>query len=171
MASLNVDKAALSRLIAIATRVPAAVIDAIGPAPAFGRVRWQELTDLLDQDGNRARALESSRPQRFTRWTPISASRRLAAMLRTKAVAARAAENWSANDGTHAAKVARVGKRLTLTFDDRVAPQFGDFVRENAADASTTNYKDWRIRRALTQLARAGMSRLDRDQPNRSGEP
>ena len=33
MASLNVDKAALSRLIAIATRVPAAVIDAIGPRP------------------------------------------------------------------------------------------------------------------------------------------
>jgi ParB family transcriptional regulator, chromosome partitioning protein len=33
MASLNVDKGALSRLIAIATRIPAAVIDAIVPAP------------------------------------------------------------------------------------------------------------------------------------------
>jgi ParB family chromosome partitioning protein len=26
--------------------------------------------------------------------------------------------------------VARTGKRLTLTFDDRVAPQFGEFVNE-----------------------------------------
>ena len=58
MASLTVDKAALSRLIAIATKVPAPVIDAIGQAPAFGRVRWQELTDLLEQEDNRARALE-----------------------------------------------------------------------------------------------------------------
>jgi ParB family chromosome partitioning protein len=39
-------------------------------------------------------------------------------------------ETWSAKDGTHAAKVARAGKKLTLTFDDRVAPNFGDFVRE-----------------------------------------
>ena len=50
MSALNVDKAALSRLIAIATRIPGAVIDAIGPAPAFGRVRWQELTELLERD-------------------------------------------------------------------------------------------------------------------------
>ena len=33
MEALNVDKAALSRLIAIAKRIPAALIDAIGPAP------------------------------------------------------------------------------------------------------------------------------------------
>jgi ParB family chromosome partitioning protein len=53
----------------------------------------------------------------------------LAAGLRKKTLRARA-ENWVAKDGTHAAKVFRVGKRLTLTFDDRVAPKFGDFVRE-----------------------------------------
>ena len=76
MASLNVDKAALSRLIAIATRVPAAVIDAIGPAPAFGRVRWQELTDLLEQEADRARALDIVKAPTLTRWTPTSASRR-----------------------------------------------------------------------------------------------
>ena len=63
MASLNVDKAALSRLIADRHPDPAQVIDAIGPAPSFGRVRWQELTDLLDQDGNRLAPSISSRPR------------------------------------------------------------------------------------------------------------
>jgi len=129
MASLNVDKAALSRLIAIATRVPAAVIDAIGPAPAFGRVRWQELTDLLEQEGNRARAIEMVKAPTFNALDTDKRFEALAACLREKTSRARA-ENWAAKDGTHAAKVSRVGKRLTLTFDDRVAPRFGDFVRE-----------------------------------------
>jgi ParB family chromosome partitioning protein len=53
----------------------------------------------------------------------------LADGLREKTSRARA-ETWSAKDGTHAAKVSRAGKKLTLTFDDRVAPRFGDFVRD-----------------------------------------
>ncbi|MFH1344058.1 MAG: plasmid partitioning protein RepB [Pseudomonadota bacterium] len=129
MASLNVDKAALSRLIAIATRVPAAVIDAIGPAPAFGRVRWQELTDLLEEEASRARALDIVKAPTFNGLDTDKRFEALAAGLRKKTLRARA-ENWAAKDGTHAAKVSRAGKRLTLTFDDRVAPKFGDFVRE-----------------------------------------
>ncbi len=129
MASLNVDKAALSRLIAIATRVPAAVIDAIGPAPAFGRVRWQELTDLLEREGNRARALEMVKAPTFSALDTDKRFEVLADGLREKTSRARA-ETWSAQDGTHAAKVSRAGRRLTLTFDDRVAPRFGDFVKD-----------------------------------------
>lgn len=129
MASLNVDKAALSRLIAIATRVPADVIDAIGPAPSFGRVRWQELTDLLDQENNRSRAIALVKDPEFSSLDTDKRFEALIAGLRKKAQRARA-ETWSATDGTHAAKVARAGKKLTLTFDDRVAPNFGDFVKE-----------------------------------------
>jgi len=129
MASLNVDKAALSRLISIATRVPAPVIDAIGPAPAFGRVRWQELTDLLEQENNRARAIEMVKSPSFGALDTDKRFETLMAGLREKAVRARA-ETWAANDGTHAAKISRAGKKITLTFDDRVAPQFGDFVRQ-----------------------------------------
>lgn len=128
MASLNVDKAALSRLIAIATRVPTTVIDAIGPAPAFGRVRWQELTDLLDDDDKRACALEIVKAPAFGSLDTDKRFEALAAGVREKATRARA-EAWAAADGTHAVKVSRAGKKLTLTFDDRVAPKFGDFVR------------------------------------------
>jgi ParB family chromosome partitioning protein len=128
MASLNVDKAALSRLISIATRVPAAVIDAIGPAPAFGRVRWQELTDLLEQENNRARVIEMAKDSALTAMDTDKRFETLIAGLRKRTMRSRA-ETWSAKDGTHAAKVVRAGKKLTLTFDDRVAPKFGDFVK------------------------------------------
>ena len=49
--------------------------------------------------------------------------------LRVKSARTRS-ETWSAEDGTRAARVIRYGKKLSLTFDDRVAPQFGDFIRE-----------------------------------------
>ncbi len=128
MAALNVDKAALSRLIAIATRVPAALIEAIGPAPGFGRVRWQELTELLDEGENRIRAQEIVTTASFVE---LDTDRRFDALydgLRVRETRIRS-ETWSAEDGTRAARVMRSGKKLTLTFDDRVAPQFGDFIR------------------------------------------
>lgn len=130
MAALNVDKAALSRLIAVATRVPTEVVEAIGAAPGYGRVRWQELTDLLDGDGNRHRAIALVKEEGFADQDSDKRFEALVAALRTKAVRARA-ESWSAADGTLAAKVMRTGKKLSLTFDDRVAPQFGEFVREH----------------------------------------
>jgi ParB family chromosome partitioning protein len=49
MLALAVDKAALSHMISIATRVPDTVIDAIGPAPGVGRPRWIELADLIER--------------------------------------------------------------------------------------------------------------------------
>ena len=129
MAALNVDKAALSRLIAIATRVPANLIEAIGPAPGFGRVRWQELTELLDEGENRIRAQQIVMVSSFAELDTDKRFEALYDGLRVREARARS-ETWSAEDGTHAARVMRSGKKLTLTFDDRVAPQFGDFIRE-----------------------------------------
>lgn len=129
MAALNVDKAALSRLIAIATRVPGPVIDAIGPAPGFGRVRWQELTELLDEGDNRARARTITEETSFRELDTDKRFETLYDRLRVKEMRSRP-ETWSAEDGTRVARIMRSGKKLTLTFDDRVVPQFGDFVRE-----------------------------------------
>lgn len=128
MAALNVDKAALSRFIAIATRVPGEVIDAIGAAPAYGRKRWQELTELLDQGDNRQRAIGFVAEPNFKSQESDKRFEALVASLRVKATRARA-ETWSAKDGTHAAKITRSGKKTAVVFDDRVTPQFGDFIK------------------------------------------
>ncbi len=128
MAALSVDKAALSRLISVATRVPRDVIEAIGSAPAFGRVRWQELTDLLNHDGNQRRAREIIGVAAFAKMTSDQRFEALHCGLRAKALRERP-ESWSAEDGTRAARISRSGEKLTLTFDDRLTPEFGDFVK------------------------------------------
>jgi ParB family chromosome partitioning protein len=58
MASLGVDKAALSRMIALIKRLPPELIEAIGAAPSLGRLRWAELADMLEEKGKRAKALK-----------------------------------------------------------------------------------------------------------------
>ena len=128
MAALAVDKAALSRLISVARRVPANVIDAIGPAPSYGRVRWQELTELLEQHENRSRAKSVVSQATFTVLNSDKRFETLVSELKSKPSRAQA-ENWSASDGTLAARVSRGDRRMTLVFDDRTAPKFGEYVR------------------------------------------
>ena len=49
MAALGIDKAAASKMISVASRIPPTVIEAIGPAPAIGRPRWIELADQFER--------------------------------------------------------------------------------------------------------------------------
>ena len=128
MASLNVDKAALSRLIRSRPGCPPRLSTPSGqpglrPCEVAGTHRS---AGAGGQSRSRPRHRQGPNFQRVGhRQTFRGACRGL----RKKSSRARA-ENWAAKDGTHAAKVSRVGKRLTLTFDDRVAPKFGDFVRQ-----------------------------------------
>lgn len=56
MAALAIDKTALSKLIAVARRVPEDIIESIGPAPKAGRDRWLQLADRLQGVGSPDRA-------------------------------------------------------------------------------------------------------------------
>lgn len=128
MAALAVDKTNLSRLIAIATRIPGEIVEAIGPAPGIGRPRWQDLSDLLREAPQRARAARIVAEPDFARRTSDACFETLLARLR-KAPARRRREFFEAADGTRAARLSADGDRLTVTFDDRATPQLGAFVR------------------------------------------
>jgi ParB family chromosome partitioning protein len=55
MSALAVDKAMVSHMISVTTKIPATIIDAIGPAPGVGRDRWTELASQFEaQDGKEA---------------------------------------------------------------------------------------------------------------------
>ncbi|MBJ6128460.1 plasmid partitioning protein RepB [Microvirga splendida] len=45
--ALSVNEGDLSSLIAVGSRIPIDIIDAIGPAPGIGRPRWRTLMDLF----------------------------------------------------------------------------------------------------------------------------
>ncbi len=49
MQALSIDKTALSRLISVVNRLPADIVEAIGPAPAAGRDRWLELATAFSE--------------------------------------------------------------------------------------------------------------------------
>jgi ParB family transcriptional regulator, chromosome partitioning protein len=58
MAALGVDKGDMSRLVSVASGIPAKIISAIGPAPKVGRPRWAQLVDLLKTESARKKAAE-----------------------------------------------------------------------------------------------------------------
>jgi ParB family chromosome partitioning protein len=133
MASLNVDKAALSRLISFAKEIPESLIDQIGPAPAFGRVRWSELAELMKaaDNLNKARAIAE-----VADFAVMDSDRRFELLYKSLSPkrATSEPEVWKAEDGTQVARVSRGSTKLSMTFDNRVAPDFGDFVKSRLQD-------------------------------------
>lgn len=129
MAALTVDKAALSRLISIASRVPPDIIEAIGPAPAYGRQRWHELTEFLDKRPTQEHVRKLVNEASFVALGTDQRFEALYSTLRTKASRARS-EPWTAKDGTRLARITDTDKKFTLVFDKRIAPNFGEFVQD-----------------------------------------
>jgi ParB family chromosome partitioning protein len=122
MAALSVDKANLSRMISISSRIPPDVIETIGAAPGYGRQRWQELTDLLEDKVNLIGGAE---------FKALSSDQRFDALfksLKSKLTRARSAP-WVAEDGTRLVRITQTEKKFTLVIDKRIAPEFGEFVQ------------------------------------------
>lgn len=132
MSALSVDKAALSKFISLAGRLPPDIVEAIGPAPGFGRQRWAELADMLatPELRNRARSIVQDPALR----TADSDQRFLAlhAAMRPKA-APRQAEPVIASDGSRIGEVSRSAGKLIVALDAKAAPEFGEFVRQRLA--------------------------------------
>jgi ParB family transcriptional regulator, chromosome partitioning protein len=128
MAALSVDKANLSRMISISSRIPPDVIETIGAAPGYGRQRWQELTDLLEDKANLnvVRTLIGG-----AEFKALSSDQRFDALfksLKSKITRARSAP-WVAEDGTRLVRITQTEKKFTLVIDKRIAPEFGEFVQ------------------------------------------
>jgi ParB family transcriptional regulator, chromosome partitioning protein len=95
--------------------------------------------EALEGEVPRSRAFHVVAGSAFVALETDARFEALAQALRAPATRPRA-EAWVAHDGTHAAKFSRTGKKLTLVFDDRVAPLFGDFIRGRLG-ALYTEYK------------------------------
>ena len=58
-AALGVHTTELSRLLAVAVAIPAAIVKQIGPAPKAGRTRWMELAEYLQTNDAQQLALQT----------------------------------------------------------------------------------------------------------------
>lgn len=129
MASLGVDKAALSRMIGLVKHLPAALIEAIGSAPTIGRQKWAELAVLLE---NRAKMASVKKLIGQAGFLALTSDGRFQAVHDlVKATKKRAdVVDWTAPDGAKAVRISDNKARMVLTFDKRSSPKFGAFVKE-----------------------------------------
>lgn len=129
MASLGVDKAALSRMIALVARLPAEIIETIGTAESFGRQKWAALADLLEEKGKRAKALKAIQEPGFPERTSDERFQAIHDLVRT---AARKPNRmvWTAANGSRLVNINDSETKMTFAFDKRVEPEFASFVRE-----------------------------------------
>lgn len=127
--ALAVDKHQLSKLIAVATRVPAKMIEWIGPAPGFGRDRWQALAETMADQAVRKNALNFIEAEKTS---ALDTDKRFAALVDAlrERVEPRKAETCVTTDGTRIATIRRSARNISLQFDERIAPQFGNFVHQ-----------------------------------------
>jgi ParB family transcriptional regulator, chromosome partitioning protein len=129
MASLGVDKAALSRMIALIKRLPPELIEAIGASPAFGRQRWAELADLLDEKGKRVKALKLIRDPEFLSKKSDERFQVIYDLLKITRQKPHS-ETWKASNGVRPVKVVETEGKISLIFNKSVEPEFGPFVHE-----------------------------------------
>lgn len=127
MSALGVDKAALSRMIALTARLPAELIEAIGSAPGFGRTRWADIADLLEDTVKKNAVLEFVDDPGFAE---LSSDDRFQAVYdRLKQVREPARKSvWKNVSGQKAVRISENTDRLSLTFDKAISADFGAFV-------------------------------------------
>jgi ParB family transcriptional regulator, chromosome partitioning protein len=141
MSALAVDKFGVSRMISIASRIPLAVIDAIGPAPATGRDRWLELAECFREDGKEGACSallgskdfqEADSDARFAQVLNFFLSGGAMAQRAGRGKrppARRELQEWGPTADNRRVVCLTYGARVTtLAIDRRVAPNFGEFL-------------------------------------------
>jgi ParB family chromosome partitioning protein len=130
--ALSVNEGDLSSLIAVGSRIPLDIIEAIGPAPGIGRPRWRILMDLL-QDAtcikrgrhilaeNDVRALNSD-----TRFRTLVD--RLQKKERPKP------QSWEDPHGRRLVSIIFSETKCTLQIDQRPEPEFASFLASKLTD-------------------------------------
>jgi ParB family chromosome partitioning protein len=126
-ASLAVDKTELSRLISVARTIPSEVLEAVGSAPKAGRRRWIELGERLKK---RRLDLVLPRLLQDVRFLESPSDKRFQILFDALAPEGdpRSPASWTDEAGRQIATIDRSGSRFTLSFDEKAAPAFGEFL-------------------------------------------
>lgn len=139
--ALSVDKTVISRMLAIADRVPPEVIEMIGSAPGVGRDRWSDLATRFEKgttDTRTAAELIAILPDGATSDLRFDAVLRAEVNSRPKTKAPQS-ETLLSENGLPIARITRKADTVTL-----VLPREGGGGFENwLADRLPELHRDW----------------------------
>lgn len=128
MAALSLSKSHLSTLISVGRRIPAHLIEAVGPAPKAGEPRWVALADRLDVGGIEiARTVIES-----DSFRSVDSDERFSLLFNALQPQIERpttdSRTWSVDGGRPIATFREVGKKASLIVDEKEAPEFGRFL-------------------------------------------
>ncbi len=129
--ALSVDRAEVSKLVAVARALPGELVDAIGRAPKVGRGRWQSLADAVGSEPSLARALEAAtKPGFAARETDDRFILALAAAARPdiKPTTAATPEIVTSGSGAEIGRVATTDKQWRLSIRRDRNDGFADYL-------------------------------------------
>ncbi len=124
MAALSTDKGDLSRYITVAKTIPQDVVKAIGPASKAGRARWIALGGKLS-----VRATPVTRTLQSAEFKALDSDGRFALLFSSiteRRVAT--AQPWVNDRGQKAGQVEQRSEKVVVTIDERVVPDFGNYL-------------------------------------------
>ena len=129
MSAVSTDKASLSKLISVATRIPRDILEAIGPAPKVGRDPWNHLVSALCDNKHAlptvrtiVTSAESSRKtsdERFEIALRAAVSKRRKETTRSFLTAA---------DGSRLIRIRSGEDRITLVIDNKCHNEFAEYL-------------------------------------------
>lgn len=129
--AMSVDKAELSRMLAIIDSLPSDLIDAIGPASGVGRRSWQELAELVQKDSNHdpVALAQSEAMQAMSSQDRFKA---LVVALKPRRIVRGLPEVLSTSSGQRLGHVKQSKAKLEITIDRREAAEFAAFLLNDA---------------------------------------
>lgn len=136
-AALSVDAAMVTRMLSVATRVPQAIVQAIGRAKGVGRDRWQEFAQLIERPSNQTVVEELIASEAFaveasdTRFDLVLNAMKQAAKSPRAATRQPIKTKWQPEDKSIVAEVTEAGRAVELKFKSKDAGAFGRFVAAN----------------------------------------
>lgn len=131
-ASLASNEAAVSKMVSVVSRIPASIIQVVGPAPAVGRERWVELSLLVNKRLDVVKDIMSA-PQ-FDEVDSNGRFERLFATLNKngkrvrKAAAKLEAEGWASADKSVSVTLKKMARKATVTLAHKDGLRFADFI-------------------------------------------
>lgn len=136
-AALSVDAPMVTRMLSVATRVPANVIQGIGRAKGVGRDRWQEFAQLIEQLPNRAAVDVLVADPAFGQASSDARFEKAMNVMKSTKKPQRGAPpkltttKWQPRDKTIAADVVDSSRSVELKFKSKDAGAFGRYLAAN----------------------------------------
>ena len=138
MAALTIDATLLSRMLSVSQKISGKFIEAIGPAKAVGRDRWEELKKLIVLPANAKKAEPFIATNEFKAASSNERFELLLGLLQAKGQGKKPSKSkqsnthtWEAGEGRIKASLNHTAKAYSISLKSTDAVGFGDYISEN----------------------------------------